>query len=74
MLQIIAMGRTAMSIGQAEMGFFVELGSRITQRRKDSHLTWVQLAETLGRYAAITERLRIGTAARAAVLAQAGSR
>lgn len=48
MRQIIAMERTAMAISQDEREFFVELGSRIAQRRKDSHLTQVQLAETLG--------------------------
>lgn len=48
MRQIIAMERTAMAISQDEREFFVELGSRIAQRRKDSHLTQVQLAEALG--------------------------
>lgn len=48
MRQIIAMEHTAMAISQNERGFFVELGSRIALRSKDSHLTQVQLAETLG--------------------------
>jgi transcriptional regulator with XRE-family HTH domain len=48
MRQIIAMERTAMAISQDEREFFVELGSRIARLRKDSHLTQVQLAETLG--------------------------
>ena len=48
MRQIIAMERTAMAINQEKKEFFVELGSRIAQLRKDSHLTQVQLAETLG--------------------------
>jgi transcriptional regulator with XRE-family HTH domain len=48
MRQIIAMERTPMAISQDERGFFVELGSRIARLRKDSHLTQVQLAETLG--------------------------
>ena len=37
-----------MSISQDEREFFVELGGRIAQRRKDRQLTQVQLAETLG--------------------------
>lgn len=37
-----------MAISQDEREFFIALGSRIAQRRKDSHLTQVQLAETLG--------------------------
>jgi transcriptional regulator with XRE-family HTH domain len=48
MRQIIAMERTAMAISQDEGDVFVELGSRIAQHRKDSHLTQVQFAETLG--------------------------
>jgi len=36
------------AISQDERAFFVTLGNRIAQRRKDSHLTQVQLAETLG--------------------------
>lgn len=37
-----------MAISQDERGFFVALGSRIAQHRKNSHITQVQLAETLG--------------------------
>lgn len=37
-----------MAISQDEREFFVALGNRIAQRRKDSHITQVQLAETLG--------------------------
>lgn len=37
-----------MAISQDERVFFVELGSRIAQFRKDSQITQVQLAETLG--------------------------
>lgn len=37
-----------MAISQDEREFFVEMGGRIAQRRKGSHLTQVQLAETLG--------------------------
>ena len=37
-----------MAISQDERVFFVALGSRIAQYRKDSHITQVQLAETLG--------------------------
>lgn len=48
MRQIIAMERTAMAISQDEREFFVALGSRIALHRKDSNLTQVQLAETLG--------------------------
>jgi transcriptional regulator with XRE-family HTH domain len=48
MRQIIAMERTAMAISQDERDFFVALGSRIAQHRKESNLTQVQLAETLG--------------------------
>lgn len=48
MRQVIGLERTAMAISQDEREFFIALGSRIAQRRKDSHLTQVQLAETLG--------------------------
>lgn len=37
-----------MAISQDEREFFVALGSRIAQQRKESHITQVQLAETLG--------------------------
>ena len=37
-----------MAISQDEREFFVALGGRIAQQRKESHLTQVQLAETLG--------------------------
>jgi transcriptional regulator with XRE-family HTH domain len=48
MRRVIALERTAMAISQDEREFFVALGSRIAQFRKDSHITQVQLAETLG--------------------------
>jgi transcriptional regulator with XRE-family HTH domain len=48
MRRIIATERTAMAISQDERAFFVELGNRIARLRKDSHITQVQLAETLG--------------------------
>lgn len=48
MRQIIALERAVMAISQDERVFFVALGSRIAQHRKDSHITQVQLAETLG--------------------------
>lgn len=48
MRHIIAMERAAMAISQDDREFFVALGSRIAQFRKDSNLTQVQLAETLG--------------------------
>ena len=37
-----------MAISQDKKEFFVELGGRIALRRKDSHLTQVQLAAALG--------------------------
>ncbi len=37
-----------MAISQDEREFFVVLGARIAQQRKDSHFTQVQLAEMLG--------------------------
>lgn len=37
-----------MAISQDEREFFVALGRRIAQCRKDSHITQVQLAATLG--------------------------
>lgn len=37
-----------MATSQDERAFFVELGNRIARLRKDSHITQVQLAETLG--------------------------
>lgn len=37
-----------MAISQDKREFFVALGSRIAQQRKESHITQVQLAETLG--------------------------
>lgn len=37
-----------MAITQDERAFFVELGSRVAQLRKDNHLTQAQLAQTLG--------------------------
>ncbi|MEZ5616175.1 MAG: helix-turn-helix domain-containing protein [Rhodocyclaceae bacterium] len=48
MRQVIAMEHPAMAISQDEREFFVALGSRIAQQRKESHITQVQLAETLG--------------------------
>lgn len=48
MRHIIAMDHSNMAISQDERVFFVALGSRIAQYRKDSNLTQVQLAETLG--------------------------
>lgn len=44
----IASERSPMAISQDEREFFVALGSRIARLRKESHLTQVQLAETLG--------------------------
>lgn len=48
MHQIIAMEHSNMAISQDERDFFVALGNRIAQHRKESNLTQVQLAATLG--------------------------
>jgi len=48
MRHIIATEFPIMAISQDERGFFVALGSRIARLRKESHITQVQLAETLG--------------------------
>lgn len=48
MHQINAMEHSTMAISQDEREFFVALGNRIALRRKDNHITQVQLAETLG--------------------------
>lgn len=48
MRRIIAMEHSNMAISQDKREFFVALGSRIALRRKESNLTQVQLAETLG--------------------------
>lgn len=48
MRRITARERTAMAISPDKREFFSDLGRRIAQRRKDSHLTQLQLAETLG--------------------------
>ena len=48
MHQIIAMERSTMAISQDEREFFIALGIRIAKLRKESHITQVQLAETLG--------------------------
>lgn len=37
-----------MAIGRNERAFFIALGERIARLRKESHITQVQLAETLG--------------------------
>ena len=37
-----------MAINQDEREFFVRLGTRIAEQRKNSHITQVQLAQTLG--------------------------
>jgi transcriptional regulator with XRE-family HTH domain len=47
MCQVFAMEQ-AMAINQDERAFFVALGKRITQLRKDNHFTQVQLAQSLG--------------------------
>jgi transcriptional regulator with XRE-family HTH domain len=48
MRQVIALECPTVAITQDEREFFVALGARIAQLRKDSHITQVQLAETLG--------------------------
>lgn len=48
MRHVIALECPTVAISQDEREFFVVLGARIAQQRKDSHITQVQLAETLG--------------------------
>jgi transcriptional regulator with XRE-family HTH domain len=48
MRHVIALGLPHVAIGQDEREFFVQLGARIAQLRKQSNITQVQLAETLG--------------------------
>jgi len=48
MRHVIALECPPVAISQDERVFFVALGARIAQLRKDSHITQVQLAETLG--------------------------
>ncbi len=48
MRSVIALRLPAVAISQDEREFFVALGSRIAQLRKDSQITQVQLAQTLG--------------------------
>lgn len=48
MHQVIALECPTVAITQDERVFFVALGARIAQLRRDSHITQVQLAETLG--------------------------
>ena len=48
MRQVIALECPTVAISQDERVFFVALGARIAQLRRDSHITQVQLAETLG--------------------------
>jgi len=48
MRHITAFESAAVAISQDDRAFFIALGSRIAQHRKDSHITQVQLAETLG--------------------------
>jgi transcriptional regulator with XRE-family HTH domain len=48
MSQVIALECPTVAISQDEREFFVALGARIALLRKDSHITQVQLAETLG--------------------------
>ena len=48
MRQIIAMEHSTMAISQDERAFFIALGNRIAQLRKENQITQAQLAETLG--------------------------
>ena len=48
MRQVIALECPTVAISQDEREFFVVLGARIAQLRRDSRITQVQLAETLG--------------------------
>lgn len=48
MRQVIALECPTVAITQDERTFFIALGARIAQLRKDSHTTQVQLAKTLG--------------------------
>jgi transcriptional regulator with XRE-family HTH domain len=48
MRHVIALGLPHVAIGQDEREFFVQLGARIAQLRKQSSITQVQLAEALG--------------------------
>jgi transcriptional regulator with XRE-family HTH domain len=47
-MAIISTGVSTVAITQDEREFFIALGGRIAQLRKDNQLTQVQLAETLG--------------------------
>lgn len=47
MRQVIALEQPAVAITQDERAFFIALGERIALLRKESHITQVQLAETL---------------------------
>jgi transcriptional regulator with XRE-family HTH domain len=48
MRQVISLRFPHVAISQDEREFFVELGARIAQLRKQSHITQVQMAEALG--------------------------
>ena len=48
MHSVITLHPHAVAISQDEREFFVALGARIAQLRKDSQITQVQLAQTLG--------------------------
>ena len=48
MRQVFALERPTVAITQDEREFFMKLGTRIAELRKDSHITQVQLAEALG--------------------------
>lgn len=47
MRQVIAMESSTVAISQDERAFFITLGSRIAQLRKEANITQAQLAETL---------------------------
>ena len=79
MRQVGAMEHPAMAINLDEREFFDAPGSRIAQQRKESHITQVQLAETLGvsqptMNAYEMGQRRVVMQMTEGVLAQAGSR
>ncbi len=48
MRHVITLGFPHVAIGQDEREFFVQLGARVALLRKQSHITQVQMAQTLG--------------------------
>ena len=48
MRSVIALSLSPVAISQDERDFFIALGARIAQLRKDSQITQVQLSQTMG--------------------------